>query len=80
MHIFTDGIKNISFSNGNLRVVLMQNGPDQSQVEAGTLVIPANQTSAFINAMASGLKQIDEQMKARAEAQAEADQSKSDVQ
>ena len=54
----------------------MQNGPDQSQVEAGTLVIPANQVSAFINAMASGLKQIGEQMKARAEAQAEAESDK----
>ena len=77
MHIFTDGIKNISLSNGNLRITLVQNGPENTQVDAGTLVVPANQASALVNAMANGLKQIDEQMKARAEAE-QAD--KSDVQ
>ena len=82
MHIFTDGIKNISLSNGNLRITLVQNGPENTQVDAGTLVVPANQASALVNAMANGLKQIDEQMKARAEAQKEAqvEADKSDVQ
>jgi len=77
MHIFTDGIKNISLSNGNLRITLVQNGPENTQVDAGTLVVPANQASALVNAMANGLKQIDEQMKARAEAEQAA---KEDVQ
>lgn len=84
MHIFTDGIKSIAMSNNNLRITLAQNGPDNTQVDAGTLVIPINQAPAFVNAMANGLKQIDEQVKARVEAQkeaqAEADQKKEDVQ
>ena len=80
MHIFTDGLKNISLSNGNLRITLVQNGPENTQVDAGTLVVPANQASALVNAMANGLKQIDEQMKARAEAQSESDQNRGDVQ
>jgi len=82
MHIFTDGIKSVSMSNNNLRIILAQNGPDNTQADAGTLIIPANQAAAFVNAMANGLKQIDEQMKARAEAQkeAQAEADKSDVQ
>ena len=77
MHIFTDGIKNVSMSNNNLRITLIQNGPDNTQNEVATLIIPANQAANIVNAMANGLKQIDEQMKARAEAE-QAD--KSDVQ
>jgi len=77
MHIFTDGIKNVSMSNNNLRITLIQNGPENTQNEVATLIIPANQAANIVNAMANGLKQIDEQMKARAEAE-QAD--KSDVQ
>lgn len=80
MHIFADGLSKVTLSNGNLRVALAQNGPENTTVEVGTLIIPANQASAFVNAMANGLKQIDDQMKARAEAQAEADRKKGDVQ
>jgi len=78
MHLFVDGIKSVSMSNNNLRITLIQNGPENTQNEVATLIIPANQAANFVNAMGNGLKQIDEQMKARSEAQAEAD--KSDVQ
>lgn len=80
MHIFTDGIKSVSMSNNNLRITLAQNGPDNTQEDAGVLIIPANQAAAFVNAMANGLKQIDEQVKARIEAQKEAQADKTDVQ
>lgn len=83
MQIFTDGIKNVSISNNNLRITLSHNGPENTVVDAGSLIVPANQAANFVNTLANSLKQIDEQMKARAEArseaQAEADKNK-DVQ
>jgi hypothetical protein len=65
-HIFTDGLSQISFANNNLRISLVQNGPDNTVLDAGTLIIPVNQASNFINAMANGLKHLNEQMKAKA--------------
>ncbi len=41
MHIFTDGFTSVSLSNGNLRVKLAQNGPDNEPVEVATLIVPA---------------------------------------
>ncbi|GAB6060665.1 hypothetical protein [Desulfonatronum parangueonense] len=67
MHIFTDGISKVSFSNNNLRITMIQNGPDNTQLEAGTLIIPINQAAQFVNSMAGGLKQLDEQLKAKAQ-------------
>lgn len=77
MHIFADGIKNISMSNNNLRITLTQNAAENQQIDAGTLIIPANQASAFVNALANGIKQLDEQIKARAE---EGQQNKNNMQ
>lgn len=67
MQIFVDGIKNVVMSNNNFRITLVQNGPDNTQVDAGTLIVPANQAAAFVNGLANSLKQLDEQIKARAE-------------
>ena len=78
MQIFADGFSRMSISNNNIRIVLTQNGPDNTQNEVATLIIPANVCGNFVNAMANSLKQLDEQMKAQSEVQAEAD--KSDVQ
>lgn len=68
MQIFVDGIKNVSISNNNLRITLVQNGPENTVIEVATLIVPANQGGNFVNGLAHGLKQLDEQMKARAEA------------
>ncbi len=76
-HLFADGFSRISLSNNNLRIVLTQNGPDNTQVDAGTLVIPVNQAANFVNGLANSLKQLDEQMKAQAESQ---DKPSEDVQ
>lgn len=65
MHIFADGFTNVSLSNGNLRVVLIQNGPDKKQVDVGTLIVPINQAANFVNSLAGTLKQLDEQIKAQ---------------
>lgn len=72
MHIFADGLTKVSLSNNNLRITLIQNGPDNTQVEAGTLVIPANMAANFANALGNSLKQLDEQAKAQREARADA--------
>lgn len=67
MQVFADGFSRVSLSNNNLRVVLTQNGPDSSQEEVATLIIPASQAAAFVNGMANSLKQLEEQIKARTE-------------
>ncbi len=65
MHIFADGLSKISLSNNNLRLTLIQNGPDNIQVEAGILIIPINRAANFLNALSGSLKQLDEQIKAK---------------
>jgi len=75
MHIFTDGLSKVTLSNLNLRVTLVQNGPDNKQVEAGTLIIPATMASTFVNSLANSLKKLDEQIKAQVEAKKAAEGS-----
>lgn len=79
MHIFVDGFSRISLSNNNLRIALVQNGPDSTQVEVGTLIIPVNLAGGFVNGMASSLKQIEEQIKAKAK-EAKEKEGKEDLQ
>ncbi|MFO7801624.1 MAG: hypothetical protein R6V55_04960 [Desulfovermiculus sp.] len=63
MHIFADQISKVSLSNGNLRVTLTQRGPDDTTVDAGTLIIPANQAANIVNGLASSLKNLEEKLK-----------------
>lgn len=65
MQIFADGFSKISLSNHNLRVELVQNGADNRQEAAGTLIIPINQAPAFVNSLVGSLNQLDEQLKAQ---------------
>ncbi|WP_045210911.1 hypothetical protein [Desulfonatronovibrio magnus] len=67
MHIFADGLTTLSFSNNNLRINLYQNGPNETQNEVGSLIIPINQAASFINSMASGLTDLNEQLKAQSQ-------------
>ena len=60
MHVFADQINQVSLSNGNLRITLAQSGPDNSTVEAGTLIIPASQANNFVNGLAGSLKELDD--------------------
>ncbi|WP_291318586.1 hypothetical protein [Desulfonatronospira sp.] len=63
MHVFADGISNVTLSNGNLRIQLTQRGADDSTVEAGTLIIPASQAGNFLNCLANSLKELDSRLK-----------------
>ncbi len=65
MHIFTDGFTSVSLSNGNLRVKLAQNGPDNEPIEVATLIVPAASAPSFVNGLASALQKLEEQIKAK---------------
>ena len=71
MHIFADQISQVSLSNGNLRITLSQSGPDNSTVEAGTLIVPANQANNFVNGLAGSLKELGDRIKKAREEQEE---------
>ena len=72
-HIFADGLTKVTLSNHNFRFTLVQNGPDNQQMETGTLIIPAITAAAFVNAMAKSLKHFDEQIKSQMETKTDAD-------
>ena len=63
MHIFADQISQITLTNNNLRVKLVQRGPDNETIDAGTLIIPANQAANIVNGLAGSLKNLDEKLK-----------------
>ncbi len=65
MHIFADGFSKVSLTNNNLRITMVQKGPDNTTLEAGTLIIPANQVGNFLNGLAASLKNLDEQLKSQ---------------
>ena len=67
MQIFADGFSRMSMSNNNIRIVLTQNAPENTQEEVATLVIPANVCGNFVNGLVNSLKQLGEQMKANSE-------------
>lgn len=66
-HIYADGFTRVTLSNNNLRIILTQNGPDQSQEDVATLILPANMAHAFINGLTSTLKQLEDQIQAQRE-------------
>ena len=63
MHIFADQISQITLTNNNLRVKLVQRGPNNETIDAGTLIIPANQAANIVNGLAGSLKNLDEKLK-----------------
>ncbi|MFO7876294.1 MAG: hypothetical protein R6U55_06915 [Desulfovermiculus sp.] len=63
MHIFADQISKVTLSNGNLRIQFTQRGADDETVDAGTLIIPANQANNFVNGLAGNLKNLGEKLK-----------------
>ncbi|EFI33808.1 conserved hypothetical protein [Desulfonatronospira thiodismutans ASO3-1] len=69
MHIFADGISKVTLSSGNLRIKLTQQGTDNEQIQAGTLIIPASQASSFLNGLAGSLRELDEKLKAQKQEQ-----------
>ena len=67
MHIFADQVSQVTLSNNNLRISLSQRGPNNETVDAGTLILPANQAGNFVNSLANSLKELGEKVKAQQE-------------
>lgn len=65
MYLFAGGVNQVTLSNGVLRIQFVQSGPDNSVLEAGTLILPASQAGAVINNLTQTLQQLDEQLKAQ---------------
>lgn len=65
MHLFADGINQVTLSNGVLRIQFVQSGPDNAVLEAGTLILPASQAATVVNHLTQTLQQLDEQLKAQ---------------
>lgn len=65
MHIFADQISQVTPSNGNLRIQLVQRGPNNETLAAGTLIIPASQAVNVVNGLVNSLKQLDERLKSQ---------------
>ena len=63
MHVFADSISQVTLSNGNLRIQLSQRGAENETMDAGTLIIPANQANNFVNGLGESLKNLDERLK-----------------
>lgn len=63
MHIYADQISQVTLSNNNLRIRLVQKGPDNSVLEAGTLIIPVNQANNFVNSLTTGMRGLEEKLK-----------------
>ena len=61
-HIYADGFTRVTLSNNNLRIILTQNGPDQSQEDVATLILPANIAHAFCQRLGRYPKQLEDQL------------------
>lgn len=65
MHIFADQISQVTPSNGNLRIQLVQRRPNIETLAAGTLIIPASQAVNVVNGLVNSLKELDERLKSQ---------------
>jgi hypothetical protein len=73
--LLIDGIANITFHNGILRVECTTQGPDGRQHPTGTLVIPGNIAGQIVQALSSGMQEIDKKIREQAQ-QAGTEQTK----
>lgn len=57
--IFADRIRNVSYSNGVLRISLGRQNGDDSLEDAGVLIMPITQAGNFVNALGRSLKELE---------------------
>jgi hypothetical protein len=65
-----DGIKDVVFHNGIVRIDCVAAGPGGEQRHAGTLVIPANVTGVILQSLANAMQELDKKMHEHAAEQA----------
>lgn len=69
--LFADGIRNVSLSNGVVRVELGRDGGQGETVSNGTLMIPANQAGSFASALNNALRELQQRLEQQQSAAAE---------
>jgi len=67
--IFIDGITNISFHNGVLRVECASAGPDGKPHPSGTLAIPGAVAGPVLQALIKGTQELEKKMREQQEQQ-----------
>jgi hypothetical protein len=68
--IMMDGIKDIVFHNGIVRIDCLAAGPNGEQRASGTLIIPGVVTGAILQALANAMQELDKKMREHAAEQA----------
>ena len=61
--ILIDGITNISFHNGVLRIECITVGPDGKPHPSGTLVIPGAIAGQVMQALVNGMQELDKKLR-----------------
>jgi hypothetical protein len=64
--IMVDGIKDIVFHNGIVRIDCLAAGPNGEQRPSGTIVIPANVTGPILQSLANAMQELDKKIREHA--------------
>jgi hypothetical protein len=64
--IMVDGIKDIVFHNGIVRIDCLSAGPNGEQRSSGTIVIPANVTGPILQSLANAMQELDKKIREHA--------------
>ena len=67
--ILIDGITNVTFAHGLLRVECVTAGPNNEQRPSGTLLIPGSQAVPVLNALGNALKELQRKQQEQQEQQ-----------
>jgi hypothetical protein len=67
--LLVDGIKDVVLHNGLVRVDCVSAGPNGTQRESGTLLIPANVVGPIVQTLANALAELDKQLREQRDAQ-----------
>jgi hypothetical protein len=65
--MFANQINKVTLSKGNPCIQLTQPGAGDETVDAGTLIIPANQVANVVNGLVNSLKQLNKGLKSQAQ-------------
>jgi hypothetical protein len=68
-HLFIDGITNITFHSGVLRIECATIGPDGKTHPSGTLIIPGPSAAPVLQALIKGTQEVDKKLREAAQAQ-----------
>jgi hypothetical protein len=64
--IVVDGIKDVVFHNGIVRIDCVSAGPNGEQRPSGTIVIPGAITGPILQALANAMQELDKKMREQA--------------